>query len=176
MTETRPGPQRTPLGAASGAVRGPRTETKPAISRVHAGLAPSSVRLGSSERSADDRLESMMTDHRDAMLMLREAVVYEYFKRGSDLAGCGAHAIESTICWVRFQCVLHGQLMMLRVEDIDCGKGHGSSGATPPDETLPDCIRAHLKIGDPLGIPAEAAEDLGDYVGPLEVPLTYSPG
>jgi len=152
-----------------------RPANMPEMSALPPPSVPSFVRSRSSVPSADELLEAMMTEHRDAMLMLREAVIYEYFKRGSVLAECGAHVVDATTCWVRFQCALHGQLMRLQIESIHCGVHHDVERQILPDDTLASCIRANLKIGDPLGIPAEAAEDLSDYAGPLEVSLPYAP-
>jgi hypothetical protein len=59
------------------------------------------------------------------------------------------------------------------VDRVDCGKRRDAE-PVPGQGTLEDCVRSNLKIGDPLGIPADAAEELGEYAGPLEVPLPYA--
>jgi hypothetical protein len=117
--------------------------------------------------AADDVLEAMMIGHRDAMLMLREAIHHQLFYRGSALAACGDPAADRVVCWVRFQGTLHGPWMEPEPESVDCG---GRS-----DPVLVSCILDRLVLRDPLGIPAEAAAELGDYAGPIDVPLTWDP-
>lgn len=115
----------------------------------------------------DDVLEAMMIGHRDAMLMLREAIHHQLFYRGSALAACGDPVADRVLCWVRFQGTLHGPWMELQTESVDCG---GRS-----DAVREACIRDRLALRDPLGIPAEAAAELGDYAGPIDVSLTWDP-
>jgi len=117
--------------------------------------------------AGDDVLETMMTQHRDAMLMLREATYYELFRERGRFAPCLADVPSNATCWVRFQCTLRGQLMDLQVVGLDCRMPDGRPIAQ--DDRLLPCIRDQLTTSDPIGIPAEAATDLGDYVGPLEV-------
>ena len=108
-----------------------------------------------------------MTQHRDAMLMLREAAYYELFRQGGRLAPCRAHVPSNAVCWVRFQCSLRGQLMDLQVDSLDCQMPSGQPVGHDP-QLLP-CVREQLTVSDPVGIPSEAASELGDYVGPLEL-------
>lgn len=108
-----------------------------------------------------------MTEHRAAMLLLVEAFHYEYFRQGSELARCG-DGVPRAACWLRFQCVIRGQAMRLHVEHVEC-RADGDGLA----DKLTECVSAHVSLGDPLGVPAEAAEDLGDYDGPLEIPLRW---
>ncbi|HEX3757108.1 MAG TPA: hypothetical protein VHW23_00310 [Kofleriaceae bacterium] len=108
----------------------------------------------------------MMTRHRAAMLMLREAAYYELFQ-GERLAPCRPHGVGKGVCWVRFHCALRGQLMELRFENLDCRVAAGQPELD--DAQLLSCVREQLTISDPIGIPLEAANELGDYVGPLDV-------
>jgi hypothetical protein len=118
-------------------------------------------------RADDDVLEAMMTKHRDAMLMLREAAYYELFqRRDADVAACSAHVPDQAVCWVRFHCALRGQMMELQVEHVDCVVAGAPIHA---GRALLSCVRDKLPMREPIGIPAEAASDLGDYAGPLEV-------
>ena len=118
-------------------------------------------------RTGDEVLEAMMIGHRDAMLLLREAIHHQLFYRGSPLAACGDAVADHVVCWVRLETTLHGPWMELEAERVECGG--------PRDGVLEACIRDRLTPGDPLGIPAEAADELGDYHGPIELPLTWDP-
>lgn len=117
----------------------------------------------------DATLEAMIMSHRTAMHALREAIYHGVLpKRG--LAVCEADADDDTVCWVRFDAVLQGQLMTLRPTLVECD----TPGRPKPDaERLQACVLANLVVREPVGIPAEVAEELGDYRGPVEAPMYW---
>lgn len=119
----------------------------------------------SPELPADDQiLETTMTQHPQAMLMLRGAISHEFFYRGGPFAACRALAADSLRCWVRFLSTIRGQFADIQIDRVDCEPpGQRKSSA------VEICLRERFTSRDPLGIPADSAAALADYTGPVEV-------
>lgn len=120
------------------------------------------------EPSDDEVLLEMLAAHRDAMLMLREALYYDVVDR---VDSCGDHVTARVSCWLHFRIELGTpsyQMMQAQLSHVTCGD--------PADRRLPACLRERLAgPRDPIGAPREAADELGSYSGPLYLALAWYP-
>lgn len=161
----RPLPKAGPSLASPGARTPPPPPPPPSLvprSRP-AAPAPESPSTPEEDMQRDDQvLLEMMTEHRDAMLDLRQALDYQL----SDvLASCGDR-VAYTVCWLRFYVELDGQLMQAKLKSVSC--------RDPNDQRMPACIRKRLAAPrDAIGIPRETADELGPYAGPADLAIAF---